>query len=185
LRNLVARQGRYMPSNIEIKARVTDLPNLNHIAAKISDVPGVLLKQEDVFFHTPNGRLKLRILNPNRGELIFYQRADQAGPHYSSYTVANTTDPASLRNVLTCALGIRGIVKKERHLYQLGQTRIHLDEVEGLGSFVELEFVMHPGQEINEGTASLQALIEQLGIREEDGVACAYVDLLSPLTGND
>jgi predicted adenylyl cyclase CyaB len=174
-----------MPSNIEMKARVTDLAHTRHIAAKLSDVPGVLLKQEDIFFHSPNGRLKLRVLAPNRGELIFYERADQSGPRYSAYTVANTTDPASLRDVLTSALGIRGIVKKERLLYQVGQTRIHLDKVEGLGSFVELEFVMYPGQEMKEGIASLQALIEQLGIREEDWVAQAYIDLLIPSTAND
>jgi predicted adenylyl cyclase CyaB len=174
-----------MPSNIEMKARVIDLAHIKHIAAEISDVPGVLLEQEDIFFHSPNGRLKLRILTPNGGELIFYERADQSGPRYSAYTVASTADPASLRNVLTSALGIRGIVKKERLLYQVGQTRIHLDEVGGLGSFVELEFVMYPGQEMKEGIASLQALIEQLGIREEDWVAQAYVDLLSPLTAND
>jgi predicted adenylyl cyclase CyaB len=174
-----------MPSNIEIKASVKDLAHLNDIAAKLSDVPGVLLKQEDVFFHSPNGRLKLRIMGSDRGELIFYERADQSGPRYSAYTVAYTTNPASLRDVLTAALGIRGIVRKERLLYQVGQTRIHLDEVEGLGSFVELEFVMYPGQEIKEGTASLQALMKQLGIREEDSLARAYVDLLSPSTAND
>jgi predicted adenylyl cyclase CyaB len=174
-----------MPSNIEIKARVTNIAHLKHIAANMSDVPGVLLKQEDVFFHSPTGRLKLRILNPNCGELIFYERADQEGPKYSSYIISKTTDPGSLKNVLASALGIRGIVKKERLLYHVGHTRIHLDEVEGLGSFVELEFVMHTEQQMKEGTATLQALIKQLGIREEDLVAGAYVDLFSPSTASD
>jgi predicted adenylyl cyclase CyaB len=174
-----------MPSNIEIKARVTNIARLKHTAAKISDVVVVLLKQEDVFFRSPSGRLKLRILNPNCGELIFYERADQHGPKYSSYVISKTTDPASLKNVLASALGIRGIVKKERLLYQVGHTRIHLDEVEGLGSFVELEFVMHLGQEMKEGTATLQALMKQLGVREEDLVAGAYVDLFSPSTASD
>ena len=174
-----------MPFNIEIKARVTNIAQLKHIAANMSDVPGVLLKQEDVFFHSPTGRLKLRILSPNCGEMIFYERADQEGPKYSSYIISKTTDPASLKNVLASALGIRGIVKKERLLYHVGHTRIHLDEVEGVGSFVELEFVMHTEQQKKEGVATLQALIKRLGIREEDLVAGAYVDLFSPSTASD
>lgn len=72
-------------------------------------------------------------------ELIYYERPDLEGPKLSNYSKCSVPHGADLLNVLTQALGVRGVVKKTRHLYIHQQTRIHIDDVEGLGKFVELE----------------------------------------------
>ncbi|MFH1742809.1 MAG: class IV adenylate cyclase [bacterium] len=167
-----------MPSNTEIKARVTDFAQLKTVAEKLSESPGQIIDQEDVFFRVPKGRLKLRILSPNSGALIFYERENQPGPKQSDYTVVRTEDPSTLRLVLESALGVLGVVRKTRILYWVGQTRIHLDEVEELGQFLELEVVMRPDQTIEEGTRIAVELMEKLGIREKDLIEGAYLDLL-------
>ena len=167
-----------MATNIEIKARVRDIAAVRAIAERLTDQPCTEFSQEDTFFHTPQGRLKLRVLAPDRGQLIYYERADAAGPKRSEYFVSPTADPASLQAVLAPCLGVRGVVRKRRSLYMVGNTRVHLDEVEGLGSFLELEVMLGPGQSVEEGQAIARELMARLGVREGDLLHGAYMDLL-------
>ncbi len=167
-----------MPANIEIKARVRNFADLRRGAEALSDTPAQVIPQEDTFFHVPKGRLKLRKLAPERGQLVYYERTDASGPKRSDYILADTSDPSALKAALTAALGVRGVVRKKRTLYLVGQTRLHLDEVEGLGEFVELEVVMHPEQSDAEGQAIARDLMSRLGVREEDLLEGAYMDLL-------
>lgn len=167
-----------MATNIEIKARVDDFENLKARAASLSDQPLKIIPQEDTFFNIEKGRLKLRIQVPDQGYLIYYERPDQDGPKRSDYHLAETHDPQSLKTTLALALGIRGVVKKTRYLYMVGQTRIHLDEVEGLGHFVELEVVMREGQGDAEGQAIAEDLMRRLGVRDDALIEGAYMDLL-------
>lgn len=167
-----------MAVNIEIKARLRDFEQAVRAAEQLSDTPREVIHQEDVFFRTPAGRLKLRILAPNRGELIYYERPDAEGPKASHYDIARTPDPASLQRVLSTGLGVRGIVRKTRWLYLAGPTRIHLDQVEGLGAFLELEVVMEDGQEMAVGVRTAEDLMAALGVGPDDLVEGAYMDLL-------
>ena len=167
-----------MPANIEIKARVRDLTALQSRAAALSDTPVQVIPQEDTFFNVPQGRLKLRQLAPDFGQLVYYERPNQDGPKRSNYILAGTSEPAALKAALAAALGVRGVVRKRRHLYMRGQTRIHLDDVEGLGYFMELEVVMRDDQTDAEGQAIAEDLMSRLGVRQDDLLVGAYMDLL-------
>ncbi|NJC96455.1 MAG: adenylate cyclase [Anaerolineales bacterium] len=167
-----------MPANIEIKARARDFEDIRDRAEKLSDVPVEVIPQEDIFFHVPQGRLKLRILAADHGELIYYTRPDQEGPKRSDYHIAHTSGPDDLKRVLELAYGIRGVVKKTRYLYLVGQTRVHLDDVEGLGRFMELEVVLQEGQGDAEGQAIADDLMASLGVERGDLIEGAYMDLL-------
>lgn len=167
-----------MATNIEIKARIADLETLRQRVEALSDTAGELIPQEDTFFHTPRGRLKLRVMAPDNGQLIYYERSDKAGPKRSDYLISVTREPESLKAVLSAALGVRGQVRKERWLYWVGHTRVHLDKVEGLGTFMELEVVLQPGQSAEEGQLAAEALMQQLGFQETDLIEGAYIDLL-------
>ncbi|RMC22792.1 hypothetical protein DUI87_00203 [Hirundo rustica rustica] len=113
-----------------------------------------------------------------RGELIFYERPDSAGPKLSSFTITPTADPEGLQAVLAQSLGTLGTVTKERLLLLLGQTRLHLDRVQGLGDFLELEVVLRPEQSVEDGQRLARELLRDLGIGERDLVCGAYLDLL-------
>ena len=167
-----------MPTNIEIKARLPDRAAVENILESLGARGPEVLHQEDVFFNNPAGRLKLRTLAPDRGELIYYERADTGGPKASRYEITRTPEPAALRALLTAALGTRGTVRKVRTLYLLGRTRVHLDRVEGLGDYVELEVVLADGDIVEDGTREADALMARLGISEADLVVGAYIDLL-------
>ena len=167
-----------MAANIEIKARITDFDDFKKRVESISESPPELIMQEDVFFRSAHGRLKLRIFNPERGQLIYYQRPDRTGPKLSQYEISETLEPKEMRTVLEKALGIRGIVRKQRWLYRVGNTRIHLDEVEGLGSFMELEVVLSRGQNKEEGEQTAVELMARLGIADQYLIEGAYLDLL-------
>ena len=167
-----------MASNIEIKACVDDFAALKARAEPLSDQPLQVIPQEDIFFNTEKGRLKLRVLAPDLGYLIYYERPDQEGPKRSDYHLAETRNPENLKTALSLALGVRGVVKKIRYLYMVGQTRIHLDEVEGLGHFMELEVVLRERQSDAEGQAIAEDLMRRLGVREELLIEGAYMDLL-------
>jgi adenylate cyclase len=145
-------------------------------AAALADGPVQELQQEDVFFTVPRGRLKLRTQN-GTSELIYYFRENASGPRESSYLCIPIPDAASARQMLALVHGQRGIIRKTRRLYIAGQTRIHLDRVENLGDFLELEVVLRDRQSVEEGAAIARGLMGRLGIREEHLVDRAYIDL--------
>jgi predicted adenylyl cyclase CyaB len=164
--------------NVEIKAKVDHLGDLRMRVEDLSGSQGQTLIQEDTFFVIPGGRLKLRVCKGEDGQLIYYERGDQAEPALSSYIVSETNDPSALKSILSRVLDVRGVVRKVRELYWIGNTRVHLDEVDGLGSFLELEVVLNPDQGIEEGKATAIALMDRLDIKESDLVKTAYIDLL-------
>jgi predicted adenylyl cyclase CyaB len=137
-----------------------------------------LLIQEDTFFEISTGRLKLRVFDSRRGELIYYSRADFRAAKESTYLISKTDEPETLKAILAIVAKVQGIIRKHRQLYLVGQTRIHLDTVENLGQFIELEFVLRDDQAATEGHKIIQDLMEQLGLKEEDLIAKAYIDLL-------
>src|SRR4030042_2276432 len=167
-----------MPSNIEIKARVHDFNRLQRKAEQLSETPCQVISQEDTFFICPRGRIKLRELGPQRGQLVYYQREDVSGPKHSEYKIFDTDDPAGLKKILSEAFGVRGVIKKIRYLYMVGQTRIHLDDVDELGKFMELEVVLQPDQTDAEGQAIAEHFMQKLDIKEGDLINTAYMDMM-------
>jgi len=120
----------------------------------------------------------MRKVSDTEGELIFYQRPDHAGPKESRYFLVPTSCPDALRENLALAYGVIGRVRKLRVLFGVGRTRIHLDRVEGLGDFLELEVVMTEHESLETGRSIAQELLQTLGVSSEQLVSCAYVDLL-------
>ena len=170
-----------MNSNIEIKAGARDFWRQKELAGELTDRPEQLICQEDTFFDTLKGRLKLRMFSPSEGELIYYERDNISGPKQSNYSISKTDDPIELKNMLSCALGIEGVVRKKRYLFMIGHTRIHLDDVDELGYFIELEVVVQPNQTAKECLQTANQIMEKMQIREDDLIDVAYIDLL---TGN-
>jgi adenylate cyclase len=167
-----------MARNIEIKARLTDIDATLALARPLADGEPQLIAQDDTFFTSAKGRLKLRAFDDGRGELIYYERPDQAGPKTSFYVLSPTASPDTLREALTLAHGQIGRVRKLRTLLLAGRTRIHLDRVEGLGDFMELEVVLADDEPMQDGVAEAHALMAQLGIGADQLIDVAYLDLL-------
>jgi predicted adenylyl cyclase CyaB len=166
-----------MARNVEIKARVADREALvRRVQAVATDGP-VVIVQDDTFFHCDNGRVKLRKFSEDRGELIFYRRPDEPGPKESFYIRSPTSAPDAMRESLARAYGVAGRVRKHRTLYLAGRTRVHVDRVEGLGDFLELEVVLDDGESVDAGTREAENLMATLGIEASDLVQGAYVDL--------
>ncbi len=168
-----------MARNIEIKARVADLDAIAHKARAIASGAPVDIHQDDTFFHCDRGRLKLRAFADGSGQLIFYRRADAHGPKESFYQITSTHTPDVLRETLTLAYGLLGRVAKLRSVYLVGRTRIHLDRVVGLGTFVELEVVLEEGDNLEAGMEEAHRVMAQLGVASSQWVAGAYLDLLA------
>ncbi|HBB67294.1 MAG: hypothetical protein A2X28_06540 [Elusimicrobia bacterium GWA2_56_46] len=166
-----------MPSNIEIKARAGDWERQLELARTLADKTEELT-QEDTFFNCPEGRLKLREIKGGESYLIFYLRSDLKGPKGSVYYPSPVKDPATMKSLLGAALGFGKTVKKKRRLFLAGATRIHFDEVEGLGRFIELEVCMKTGAGLAEGEAVVGSFMERLGIAEKDLLEGAYADML-------
>ena len=167
-----------MASNVEIKARVTDPTAMRSRVEALGTAAPEELVQIDTFYNVPTGRLKLREFADGTGEIIYYERPDAVGPKVSNYARAPSSDPASLRDVLARSLGVRGTVRKRRDVFLIGQTRIHLDEVEGLGSFIEFEVVLRDGQAVSDGELIAVNLMDALSVSSTDLVSHAYVEMI-------
>jgi predicted adenylyl cyclase CyaB len=170
-----------MARNIEIKAHARDDEGLRKRAADLADQAPMHFRQEDTFFEVPTGRLKLRRFDDGqRAELIFYQRDDRDGPKVSYYQKSPVSDADAMLALLSAALKVRTIVQKERTVYLVGRTRIHLDHVDNLGAFLELEVVLAQDESEESGYEEAQAMFEKLGVSERDLVPMSYADLLDP-----
>jgi len=167
-----------MPRNVEIKARISDWEAIKLAAVRLADGPPQFLRQEDLFYASPRGRLKLRTVN-EKTELIYYERPDQSGPKCCEYHLLPITQPDIARRLLERLHGLRGTIRKNRCLYMSGQTRIHLDRVENLGDFVELEVMLSDNQTAQEGERIAHLLMLELGIAQNQLLDCAYIDLLA------
>lgn len=169
-----------MPRNIEIKARVAEPEALRQRALALATAPEQRLEQDDSFFVLPagRGRLKLRQFGDGSAELIHYQRADEAGAKASDYVRVPLADGDACREALGRALGLQGRVRKRRSVVMVGRTRVHLDAVEGLGDFMELEVLLRDSESDADGAAEAEALMRALGLAGAPRVAGAYLDLL-------
>jgi len=173
-----------MPRNIEIKARLND--GIDALLARAAAVAGgtpQIIDQDDSFFRVPHGRLKLRQFADGTAELIHYQRADTAQAKASDYVRVPAPEPEALREALARACSLLGRVRKRRWLLIVSDgafsTRIHLDRVEGLGDFMELEVMLKDEQTDAQGQAVAENLMRQLGLQDAPRLAGAYMDMLA------
>lgn len=164
--------------NVEIKARLPSLEEAIATAKALSGNDGTILKQSDTFFQCQGKRLKLRQDSVNGSMLIVYSRNNQMGPKLSDYDICSVSDAEGLERVLGLAYGVKGKVVKTRHLFMVGQTRVHLDEVEELGSFLEFEVVLNDSDSLEKGTQIASDLMERFKIKKCDLIEGAYMDLL-------
>jgi len=163
--------------NIEIKARINYYEKVKRLVEDLCPTPIKTEQQEDTFFNTHHGRLKLRETS-GESAIMYYDRPNSYKPKQSDIALSFTKNPDTLKSVLIKSNGIRGIVKKERILYKYGQTRIHLDDVEGLGNFIELEVVLKENQSAQDGKAIANDLMKKFGINTTDLIDVAYIDLI-------
>ncbi len=184
-----------MKRNLEIKARCGDLAAAARTAVELpAELHGVEW-QRDVYFACPVGRLKLRIRRPTDGglaagqflppgglvgevcELIGYRRGDAARPRASDYRIVPVPDGPAMEAVLRDGLGVAGEVVKRRTVYLYRNVRIHLDEVEGLGAFIEFEAVLASPADEAAAPALVAELMAAFEIGPDDLLAGSYADL--------
>ena len=165
--------------NIEIKARCRNLPLAKQRAMELGAEPRGTLNQIDTYLNVGFGRLKLRTSDGAPAELIFYDREDRAQPRASNYRRVPVSDPVALLDLLAAALGTHISVRKTRELLSWKTVRFHLDTVEHLGTFVELEAVVGPDADPDESRRRLDRVLAVLRIEPRDLIAASYADLLS------
>jgi homotetrameric cytidine deaminase len=162
--------------NVEVKARDADPRRTLERALALGASDEGVRRQRDTYFGRARGRLKLREEEPGGAHLIAYARADDDRARTSAYRLAPVDDPDAVREALNAALGTLVVVDKRRHLLLHENVRIHLDEIEGLGAFVELEAVAAPDSDLAREHDQVARLAEELALGER--VAVSYSDLL-------
>ena len=164
--------------NVEIKARTNSQESVRkYLFDHKADYKGTD-EQTDTYFKVANGRLKLREGNIENN-LIYYTRNNQAGPKSSQFNLVKIEDAKGLKEILTRSCGVKMIVKKKREIYYINNVKFHIDEVPGLGSFIEVE----AGNILADKTEAelleqCNFYLKEFGIKEEDLIAESYSDLL-------
>jgi adenylate cyclase class 2 len=164
--------------NVEIKAICNDLEKIRQILLERNAKFIGLDHQVDTYFRSSSGRLKLREGNIENN-LIWYQRPDQAGPKTSHCVLYKTEKDSALKAILHDAMGVMVVVDKEREIYFIDNIKIHLDQVKGLGTFLEIEAQSEEGDKSEELlNRQCVQLMDEFGIRNKDLVNESYSDLL-------
>jgi len=168
-------------SNLEIKARCSDLEALRERVLRLATTHVGIDRQIDTYFKTRVGRLKLRESSLSGGQLIPYLRPDGDGPRRSDYQVIPIADPQGLLRLLGQLLGVHRVVRKEREIFLVENVRVHLDRVESLGTFMELEAVFDALVTTESEALQRRAaerLMDALGIDQGDLVPTSYEALV-------
>ncbi len=167
--------------NIEIKARCNTPDQVRKILEQQNARFIGTDHQIDTYFKVDKGRLKLREGNIENS-LIHYDRPNQSGPKASEVALYRSKEGAALKEVLSKVLDTWKIVDKQRSIYFIDNVKFHVDEVQTLGSFVEIEAID------KDGSIGKKKLLQQcehfmslLGIKEEDLLDCSYSDMVENL----
>jgi predicted adenylyl cyclase CyaB len=163
--------------NIEFKARCADLQAVRERLEELGVPLDRRMRQVDTYFEVSSGRLKLREIGDGEAQLVQYHRPDESAVRACEYTVVPVKDAAGLKRALSLALGVRVVVDKVRELYLWDHTRVHLDTVEELGTFLELETVV-TDQTLENARAECERIKDALMIRDEDILSGSYADLM-------
>lgn len=165
--------------NIELKARDDDPGRALAVCASLGAEECGVLVQRDTYFHVSHGRLKLREEAGAVPHLIAYERPDLSSQRESRYRIVELAPAEELKAALAAALGVKAVVEKERHLFLWeGNVRIHLDMVEGLGSFIEFEAIAATGRDLSREEAQVGTLRQAFGIEDADVIGGSYCDLM-------
>ena len=171
--------------NVELKATDPDPERSLQIALDLGAEDRGVLVQRDTYFRVPEGRLKLREESPGGAVLVQYARDDRAEARESRYRITPVEDPETLKTSLADALGTLAVVEKERRLLLWEGVRIHLDTVQGLGSFLELEGVAPEGSDLSGEHDRVAQLSEALGLDDSRIVADSYSDRVLAAEGSE
>ncbi|HUK29655.1 MAG TPA: class IV adenylate cyclase [Candidatus Acidoferrum sp.] len=167
-----------MSANIEIKARIGNIRRLRAALRAIGAEIIETVKQEDTFFAVPRGRLKMRRNGSDNFELVYYRRPNAPGPSVSNYFRKPIDDAEGAKRDLERLFGIRCVVRKNRQVFLSHGARIHLDDVEGLGRYLEVEVPVERKRDLHRAMRVAQDLILQLAVQTPDLVSEAYEELL-------
>lgn len=165
-----------MSQNLELKARIASVSDAVRIAYRLKTQRKGVVRQRDIYYKVSRGRLKLRIINNRSAELIFYNRPNKKGCRYSDYVILPVSNAKRANELCTAAFGQKVVVEKERWLFLYENSRIHLDEVRGLGAFIEFEVLVMHGK--RQAQKLLELLSVEFGIQRTATVAASYSDLL-------
>ncbi|HEX4148465.1 MAG TPA: class IV adenylate cyclase [Pirellulales bacterium] len=165
--------------NIELKARLASLAAAREVAKEVATEHLGSERQIDTYFVSSHGRLKLREIEGRQSQLVWYQRPDQASAKQSDYLLVPVAAPAALKAALARACGTRVVVVKCREIFLADNVRIHLDQVAGLGEFLEFEAVLGEGVSAELGRSQVAELATRFGIEAAQLIDASYADLLS------
>ncbi len=165
-----------MPKNLEVKARTQRTDAALNVARSLPASFEGTLFQVDTYFRIQHGRLKLREINQKQAELIYYNRPEDDIQRISDFEIYPCSALEKIKSILEQSLGILTVVTKERQLFLYQSTRIHIDEVENLGSFIEFEVPLIDS--MSEAKKTMNFLIDKFGIKEADYELHSYLDLM-------
>jgi len=167
-----------MSTNVEIKAVCKDIELSEHKIRKIATGFFGLENQTDTYFNTIKGRFKLRESSKSGNYLVPYLRENESGAKISEYLKIPVDDSMLTKSIFTDLFGIRCVVKKTRKIFFYQNVRIHLDQVEQLGEFIEFEAVCSEAEKEEMQHKKLNYLMELLNIFPEDLISNSYADMI-------
>jgi len=166
--------------NLEAKFKLFDLAKARKQAEALKyEFKGVLV-QRDTFFRVNQGKLKLRE-EESGACLIFYGREDVKGLKLSNYEIVAVPEPEKMREMMTRALGVLAVVKKTRTVLMRDNVRLHLDSIDGLGDFGEIEAVLEEGTSQETSRAAVEQLLSAFDISRRKLIDASYYEMLRPV----
>ena len=169
--------------NVEFKAELRDLGLAQSICKAMGATHAELLEQTDTYYKVPSGRLKRREQSGHETEYIFYDRADKAEARLSHYVIYD--EPSARQRFGSDSLPVLVVVRKKRIVYLIEQVRIHLDTVDHLGTFLEIEAVVSRAHNVRMCHEKVEQIRSKLKPALGEMLSTSYADMLMSEQGLD
>ena len=173
--------------NVEFKAELREPDMARAALRKLGASPVGVVKQIDTYYRVASGRLKKRETefdgNAEPAEIIYYERHNRTLPKISKFDIY-TEEQASER-FGTLPLPVWLTVTKTREISMWGAVRVHLDEVDELGRFIEFEALVSKTQTLPRCHELVGELRRALGPTLGEAISVSYSDLLAAKQGID
>ena len=164
-----------MLKNFEIKCRISNLSAIKEKLSSDRNYKYSVEKQRDIYYNVKSGRLKLRIINEKNSDLIYYNRKEKNSERVSNFVISSTLNFRELNFIMTEQFKVMVIVNKKREIFVKDNIRIHLDTVNKLGKFLEIEIMF---KDLNKAKKLMEELKEMLNLNSKDFIKSSYSDLL-------
>lgn len=174
-----------MPIEVEVKYKVANLEDIEYQLIEWGAKLEEIVIQRDLYFNHPSRDFAktdeaFRIREEGESTFLTYKGSKISKKSKTRKEIEFKISQAKEAAEMLELLGFKKVlvVSKQRRIYKLDDVNWCLDEVDSLGSFLELEKIVKYKKDIPKTLDSIFELVAKVGLKPKENITTSYLELL-------